>query len=473
MIIPEFTAPSYGDRTLNEVQRCVNWYPEKTPAGWVLVGAPGLLLLGTVANDEPCRGAYLTSTGRTFSAHDDDLYEIPTVFPATDRGNLTAMSASSGPVRFCDNGAKMLIVDGLDGYVYDFVGNTLTTIVDANFPSNPTSCAFHDGYFVVTESGSDTFYVSALNDPSDWTPVTSAVEEGFGDNLTAVLSTGDSLVFIGVRTTVPWYNTGNASFPFERITGAQMKIGCNDTYSIAQMGKSIFMVGIGEGSGRSVWVLEGGAARKISPPYVDTAIFGGVAEGWVGQDNLGHRFYQINCPTTSWVYDIDQGTWWEKQSDVTGAGNYSTNRISHTTPNSDGTLVAFDSINGKVYQILSSVNTEDGTAIRRIKDFGPIGDGSTLIRHDRIEILLEADHDSTASYTLSGVLSWSDNGGLSFSSGITLSKAITSGTTGQLVRLYANRLGSSRKRIYRWTMTGPAARLVLKTCDLALQGGRH
>ena len=28
--IPQLTAPSYGDRTLNEVQRCVNWYPEKT-----------------------------------------------------------------------------------------------------------------------------------------------------------------------------------------------------------------------------------------------------------------------------------------------------------------------------------------------------------------------------------------------------------------------------------------------------------
>lgn len=465
MLIPEFTAPSYGDRTLNEVQRCVNWYPEKTASGWVLVGAPGLLNTVTVANNSLCRGAYLTTTGRIFSAHDNDLYEIPA---GTDRGDLTT---TTGAVRFCDNGIVMLIVDGSDGYVYTLATNSIATISDPNFPANPTSCAFHDGYFIVTESGSDTFYLSQLNDSTDWTPVSSAVEESSGDNLTAVLSTGDGIVLIGVRTTVPWYNTGNASFPFERISGAQMKVGCNDPFTIAQMGKTIFMVGIAEGGAPGVWMIEGGASKKVSTPYVDTNIFNGVTYGFVGQDNLGHRFYQVNAVLTSWVYDIDQGIWWEKSSDV--SGSHTTNRITHAVQNSSGILTAFDGINGKVYQILSSVNTEDGTAIRRIKDFGPIGDGSTLLFHRRIEILLEIDHDSSASYTLSGVLSWSDDGGLTFSSGFTLSKAITSGTTGQTVRLYANRLGSSRKRIYRWTMAGPAARIVLKTCDLALQGGRH
>lgn len=466
--LPMFTAPSYGDRTLNEVQRCVNLYPEKTPQGWKLVGAPGLFLLATVGNNLPCRGAYFTSTGRVFSAHDNDLYEISGAGTATDRADL---NTTSGDVRFCDNGALMLIVDGTDGYVYTLATNAFATVADSNFPANPASCTFHDGYFIVTETGSDTFYLSALNDPTDWTPVSSAVEESSGDNLTACRSTGDSVLLIGVRTTVPWYNTGSASFPFERISGAQMKVGCNDPSSIAQMGKAVFMVGVGDGMAPGVWMIEGGTARKISPPYVDTNLINGVTYGLVGQDNLGHRFYQINAVLTSWVYDIDQDTWWEKDSDV--SGSYATNRISHAVQNSSGIPTAFDSINGKVYQILSSVNSEDGTAIRRRRIFGPIEASAKLIFHHRIRFIIEADHDSSASYTLSATLEWSDNGGLTWSTARTLSKAITSGTTGQRVMLSADRLGSSRQRYYRLTFTGPAARIVLQSAELDMEVGRN
>lgn len=186
----------------------------------------------------------------------------------------------------------------------------------------------------------------------------------------------------------------------------------------------------------------------------------------------GQSRYQANIVSSSWVYNANQDAWYERDSNV--SSSYVANRIVGIANRQEGTSpLAFDGVNGNIYLVSVATNDENGTAIRRIRTFGPIGDGTRHLFHDRIEFVLEADHDSEASYTLSATLEWSDNGGLSWSSAVTLSKAITSGTTGQTVVLYHNRLGSSKERFYRLTFTGPSAKLILKTCDLEFRAGRH
>lgn len=463
-----FTAPSYGDRTLNEVQRCVNLYPEKTPEGWKLVSAPGLLLLGAVGNNLPCRGAYLTTTGRIFSAHDNDLYEVSASFPATDRGDF---STTTGDVKFCDNGLQMLIVDGTDGYVYDLVGNTLTTISDVNFPADPLWCTFQDGYFIVVTAGSDTWYVSALNDAADWTPSTFATAESSGDNLLACISTGQELHLIGLRTVEVWYNTGNPSFPFERINGAIHKLGCVDTTTIGVDKKTIYMVAIGDGAGPGVYAISGGESRKVSTPYIDALIRSQAYTFGMVYEVDGHTCYALRRNTSTVVYDITMGTWYERDSNI--GGSYLPFRVGHMVHDSAGIPFAFDTENGSVYHVFITTNSENGTAIRRLRAFGPIQAGATRMFHHSIRFVLEVDHDTTASYTLSADLDWTDDGGLTWSTARTLSKAITSGTTGQRVMLEAHRLGSSRQRYYRLTFTGPAARLVLQSAELDMDVGRN
>jgi hypothetical protein len=465
VLIPEFTAPSYGDRTLNDVQRCVNWHPEKTPEGWQIVTDPGLALAYTITGNEPSRGWHKASNGTVYSVHGNKLYELSTV-SATDRGTL---STSSGKVYFADDGTTLLISAPSTSYTMPFATNVMASISDANFVGEgfPVTCI--DGYFVSTD-GSD-FYLSALGDPADWTPVVSDAPDPRGGSLEFLHATSDNLILFQRKNIERWYNTGNVDFTFERITGSTISLGMPDVaQSFAARGQTFYFQSQGDGVEPGIYEMGPAGLKKISTPFIDGKSLGALSAFCYELD--GHAVYQINFALTSFCYDIAGGYWWEKSSNI--SGSYSKNQLLAIINRNAGTSpLGLDSENGNVYLVSIGANDEAGTAIQRIRDFGPIGDGTTLIRHDRIEILLEADHDSSASYTLSGVLTWSDNGGLTFSSGITLSKAITSGTTGQLVRLYANRLGSSRKRIYRWTMTGPAARLVLKTCDLALQGGRH
>jgi hypothetical protein len=86
---------------------------------------------------------------------------------------------------------------------------------------------------------------------------------------------------------------------------------------------------------------------------------------------------------------------------------------------------------------------------------------------------MEAQHDSSSSYTLSMLLQKSDDGGRTFDTGITVSKAITNGTSAQQVTLTTPPLGSFKAgRTYRATFAGPAARLILRRAEGLVRIGR-
>src|SRR5690348_15385374 len=94
--IPNLTAPKYGGRTLNDVQKCINWYPEKTDDGWVMQFAPGAQSFGSVANNAACRGSlYSPNSDKIYSIHGNTGYQT-----SSGGGAATAltgtMTTSSG-----------------------------------------------------------------------------------------------------------------------------------------------------------------------------------------------------------------------------------------------------------------------------------------------------------------------------------------------------------------------------------------
>jgi hypothetical protein len=133
--------------------------------------------------------------------------------------------------------------------------------------------------------------------------------------------------------------------------------------------------------------------------------------------------------------------------------------------------LAFDYSNGKIYALGSS-NDYGGTAITRVLDFKVDGGLSRTVNQG-LRFEFEAQHDSSSSYTLSATLQKSDDAGLTFDTGIALSKSITSGTSAQQVVLTTPPLGSFKAgRIYRLTFTGPAARLILRRAEGLVRVGR-
>lgn len=467
--VPQFTQPAYTEGTANSAaQGCVNLVVERSGDESILVTRPGLTLFTTATNNQPCKGMY-TAMDRIFSVHSTKLYEIASNGTVTDRGTLSGLGDF---VEMADNGSQLMIRGDTAGWIFTLGTNVLTQITDLNYPAVTRGLVSKDSYFIVTSYPTGRIYVSALSDGTDWTPVSFATAEEDGDYLGGLATLGQELYLIGTRTTERWYNTGNPSFTFERVNGGTFNVGTYYPWSIAKQFDSIFLVAESHGH-NVVWRLNGGGQQRISTPFIEKSIRNlNPIRGICVSDN-GHSYYVLSSYSAnkqSWAYDLSTGTWsqWSSYKN----SNQEQWRINASTPGFGGTTqynLCGDSENGKIYYLTG--NDEVGVDITRTRIFGPIRSGSKRVFHKQIRFEFEAAYDSGAS-SISALLSWSDDGGLTYSSAITLTKTITNTTSGQRITMLQNRLGPSIERVYKLVFVGPTARLILKKCELDLEEGR-
>jgi len=468
--VPEFCAPSYLDRTANNLQRMQNFVPEKTPEGWKLVSYPGYQYLNAFANNAACRGAFYTSTGRLFSVNGNTVYEYGVGGSITSRGTI---STSSGIVYFADNGLELLIVvDGVNGYTVTLSSGAPTLIADANFPSSPRGAAFIDGYFVVCKGSSGQFYLSQLYDGTDWTPIQFATAEYAGDSLYAVKRLGSQLYLFGTQTVEVWSDTGNASFPFERVNGATINVGLGGQVSLAVFKDVAYFVGSSQAGQRPIYALSQAGLKKISTPYIESLIWNMIVPAWDGYcfSNNGHDYYALQNGSNGGVlvYDITYDCWMEN---VLIGTTYPLKLILNCFDTNGEAAYAFSNSDGSIYEVKRGYNSLNGSNITRSRTFGPIGNGTSRLFHSAIRFVFEAQFDSTPSTTFSGLsIDWTDDDGYSYATAVTPSVTITATTNGQLVTVEARRLGMSPKRYYRITCTG-AAQFIFQGCYLDAQQG--
>lgn len=106
--------------------RCINLYPTVNDDGSIkaFYAAPGLKQ--EVANPSSAigKGLYTASNGRCFEVVGTTLYEVTSasgVLSLTSRGTITA----GDDFRMSDNGLEMMIVQGVDGWIFTFATNVL------------------------------------------------------------------------------------------------------------------------------------------------------------------------------------------------------------------------------------------------------------------------------------------------------------------------------------------------------------
>lgn len=470
--VPQFTAPGYLDRSANNVQRVINLYPEQTPNGTRLISFPGYTLLATATNNAGCRGAYFSSSGKLFSLHGSTLYEVSSTGTFTSRGTV---SGSSGTVQFADNGTQLFLVEPASkGYTLTMSSGSVTQITDVNFPSAPTGAAFMDGYFITAQNGTGVFYLSQLNDGTDWTPSQFATAEYAGDNIVNLIRMGHQVYIFGARSIEAWYDTGNPAFPFEPVNGLSIDVGLGAQYSLASIAGTAYFLGASSTGNQAIHALSGGAIKKISTPFLESVIAAGYPPSWVGCCAYldGHPIYEISNITTggSYVYFIDAGVWMERLA--IGTASNIRPFLNAFTSAGEPPLV-FSASNGALYEVRPNVNTEAGSYQSRLKTFGPIVANGKKVFHKQIRIEGEITFDGTGTTTISASLVWTDDGGITFPGSATLSATTTSSTTTQRFVWVANRLGHSKERYYSLSLlNGPAGKLVLKSCELDLEEGR-
>lgn len=472
-----FIGPSYKLKSVNvDTQRCINLYPQMHELGTgkegevaTLYGTPGLSLLVTIG-DGPIRGSYKASNNELFVVSANKLYRVSSAWAATELGTL---DTSVGMVCMADNGIHLVLVDGTSGYVWTFGSSSFAEITDEDFTSRtpPNQVSFLDGYFIFDEGDIDNFFISGLDDVT-FDSLEFADADGYPDKLRGHIVKDRELWLFGEQSTEVWFNSGDAQFPFSRVSGAFIEVGCIARFSVAKTKESVFWLAADKDGQGLVYMANGYKPQKISTHAIDEAIQGYSniedAVAYTYQED-GHTFYVLNFPTanTTWVYDVSTSLWHERA--YTSNGDLGRHRgICHAFAH--GKHVVGDYENGKLYELSSSVYTDDGAAITRRRITPHVSSGMRRVFYNGLQIDIESGVglDGTGQGTdPKMMLTYSDDGGSSWSN----EKWASMGKIGKRkTRAKWNRMGASRDRVFSITVTDPV-KVVLLGAELDFMVG--
>lgn len=484
MRFPGFIGPSYQLRSVNvDCQRCVGLYPEFDEMGTAkeksigsLIGTPGLSAPLLTFPTSPYRGSLVANNGTYYVVSGNTLYIVSSLFVATSVGTLTT---STGPVSMKDNGITLMLVDGAH-YYYSLLGSlTLTQGSSPNFLGPATQVDYQDGRFIFNIPGTNQFFVSDQLATTFSGPFDAKASQP--DSLVGFLSDHRNLWLFGQKDTEVWFDAGNPppSTPFSIIPGGYIEVGLAAQFSIKKFNETIFFVGQDDTHGiGTVFMIQGFTPVRISTHAVELAIQGyGDISGttaWGYQDG-GHNFYCLNFKNASgqsvanstWCYDMATGLWHERCSLSQGLFQRSIIEGHDYVFNQH---VVGDYSSGNLYQMSSSIYTDNGAYIPRQRTFPHLNADMNRIFYSELQLDLEPGtgiDGSGQGTNPQAMLQFSDNGGNSWSN----EKWASLGAIGnKRTRVIWRRLGQARDKIFRITITDPV-KVVLIGAELLAGAG--
>ncbi len=467
MRFPGFVGPSYTLSSVDyDYQRSINLYPEideihtgKEGEVAALIGTPGLALLAAIGNG-PIRGIYYsnpalngnTNTGILFVVSGNTVYTVTSAWVATSIGTL---QTSTGPVSMVDNKIQLMIVDGPNGYYVPLLTPTsVTQIVSANW-SGSNTVTYQDGYFIFNTPNANQFYLSDLNAITFTAPATTGTSGG--DNLLGVISANKNLWLIGDRFTEVWFDSGNNLNPFQYIQGTRAQVGITSPYSLVAIANTVAWLGKDSTGTGIVFLANGYTPTRISTHAVEYAIqqYSTISDAiaYTYEEN-GHIFYVLTFPTasTTWVYDTTTQMWHERA--YLSQGVFQRHR-SNCHAFAFGTDIVGDYSNGNLYNMSSTVYSDNGAALIRQRIAPHFSKSMNRIIHHELTLDMQSGIglDGTGQGTNPvAMLQWSNDGGHTWSNEHTAPMC----AIGQTVsRCIWRRLGNSRNRVYKMSISDP------------------
>lgn len=466
MKIP-FVGPSHVTRSINaDAERTVNCFLEMNNlsprAPDALYGRPGLELRGTIGNG-PIR-AMLREGDRVYVVSGNEVYRL-TYSGGYSAVYMGAIDTSTGPVGMASNGAQVIIVDGVSGYLVDTVALTLSYITDPGFPNGVSRATFMGGYFLVAGDGSGKFYWNETPyDGMAWNALDFATAEGAPDNVVGIIADHQEVWVFGERTTEVYVLVGGDEV-FQRNGNAFIEHGCAAADTVAKQDNSLFWVSTDDRGGPVVFRSNGYTPLRVSDHAVEMAMqsYGVMADAraWTYQQE-GHNFYVLTFPTAdkTWVYDTASGKWFEWSSTDVFVGQKQWRAACHVFLYGDH-LVG-DYVNGKFYRLNMAVYTDDGISILRERT-------TTATEQEQRTLFfasLQIDMETGVGGNLA--LQYSDDGGHTWS----VSRTRSMGTGGDYdARVIFRRLGRGRSgRVWRIS-TSDAVKFAVFGANAEVQAG--
>jgi hypothetical protein len=434
------TGPTYSHRSRSlSAQRTVGFYPEvidtqASKSKYILNSFPGLTLFGTASGRD--RGMF---------EHLDIVYKVTgtTLYTVAYDGTHTSIGTLPGTGRCIFTGIGSNIVICTEGTAWQYNG-TLTQITDVDLET-PNSCA-HLNNQIIYDGDGGRFCSSDVGDATSIDGLNYATAESYADDLLRVYVFNQVLYLFGTKTVEPWYNSGVGAPPFDRIEQGIITVGLGALHSVANNDNSIYFLG----DDNKVY-------RLPSKENISTIALTHEIESYLEVDDAigfcftfeNQNFYALIFPAAdkSWCYSESSGQWFEINKDRWW-GNSAVYAFRKT-------LIA-DHRNGNIYELDIDAYDENGTKVERIRDSGPIhgealGAPGVRVEMNRFELIMEVGVGTLSSEDPVVMLSYSDDGGKTFST----ERWGKIGKMGEYTKVVWTGLGSFYERILRIKVSDP------------------
>lgn len=357
-----FAVNSYKARSgLMSSERLLNMYaelnPEESPFRVSLYGTPGVDIWTLLDNYQPIYGMQVMGEN-LYVVCGVSVYKINSTKTMTLLGTI---GTTPGRVMMTENGTQVTILTE-NGTAYYATTSTVEQITDEDYQL-ANSVTTLDGYSIFTKKESTQFFISAIRDTTSYSALDFASAEAESDDLVTVLSYNRQLILLGTRSIEIWYNSGNPTFPFERVDGVLIKRGVIGKYAAISDMTGVYW----QGDDKIIYNASNYTPQRISTHAVEKAIqsYETIDDAFFGiYTQEGHKFLCITYPTAqkTWVYDITTRLWHERSS-----LNPVTRQQQAWLPNCyanffEQSLVG-DTNTGTIYELDLDTYTENGTPI--------------------------------------------------------------------------------------------------------------
>jgi hypothetical protein len=360
-----FAVNAYKGRSrLESSERILNFYAEPTPLdspfkAAAIFNTPGLLSWAESNNYNPIYGV-LVMGNYLYVIIGLTLYQISTTKIITALGTL---GTTPNVVMMTQNGIQLTILTSTgQSYYYDSSSNIFGQITNVNYQLSG-SVDSSDGYTIFSVQNSGQFFISALRDTTSYSALDFATAEALSDDIVRIVVYNRQLFIFGTNSIEVWYDTGNLTFPFQRIDGVLIERGLGAKFSTAIEVDGIYFIG----DDGIIYRTRGYSLQRISTFAIEQAITNYStfqdASAFI-YTQAGHKFYCITFPSAkkTWVYDITTELWSERGSlDATQTSIQQWICQYHAYFNN--TNIVNGTMNGKLYELDLNTYTEDGIPI--------------------------------------------------------------------------------------------------------------
>lgn len=442
-------------------RQLVNCFVEQADAKGptLLKRAPGIRAWGEAGTMG--RGLHTDPrTGLLYAASGSYLYRVSSTGVATQLGAISG----SGHVSMDSNIDSVVVVTNPDAFYYN---GTFGQITDPDFVDRGAShVVFLGNWMIFLEPESGRQFGADFGTVTDFNALNFATAEGSPDNTLQIISDKQQLIQLGALSAEIAANTGAAGYPFERLgSGGDFNLGTVAAFSAALIDNSFSFLA----SDLTVRLLRGITPVRISTHAIEQAI-----RALTRKDDAiglpftldGHLFYVLNFPSgeRTFIYDVTSQQWHEL------GAYYNQNWPGVSIAAAYGKILVQDSATGRIGELDPTYRAHwDEPQVMQWTYQNVYAENETAA-HDRLEIIFQKGVGLVSGQGSDPVvmLDISDDGGMTWR---TLPPREI-GKIGQYrARAYWDRLGQSRDRVYRCSVSDPVVTAVLDT-QLYTRGGR-